>query len=226
MNQLIPFDPSKGGTTPDLCLANVCAGYGIANKYGSAWEAWGHTQQHPERDVPTGVAVPIFYSYTTTLDGVTKNYGHINVQLPDGRVWSDGNIYLSIDAYVENHAPVFVGWGESVNDIKVIEEGEDMIPDDDNDFARWSETFQMIRGRVPTREEFQASAVGRTWLSALEILEDSAEAAICQNWQSVGQVAVTDNWQKQIEDLTAELAAATTGFVPYAGSPLYTKSTK
>lgn len=121
--QTVPFTPANGGTIAGLCLANVCKGYGIGNKYNSAWEAWGHTQQHADRDIPSGVAVPIFYSYTTIIDGVTANYGHINVQLPDGTVWSDGNIYASIDDYMSKKSPRFVGWGESVNDFKVIEGG-------------------------------------------------------------------------------------------------------
>lgn len=122
--QLIPFDASKGGSVPNLCLDNVRRGYGISNKYGSAWEAWQHTQQHPDRNVPAGLAVPIYYSYTVDLGDGPQNYGHINVQLPDGRVWSDGNYYASIDAYMAHHSPKFVGWGESVNDFNVI--GEDM----------------------------------------------------------------------------------------------------
>lgn len=129
--QTIPFDTSKGGNTPNLCLANVCKGYGIGNKYGSAWEAWQHTQQHTDRP-PIGLAIPVFYSYTTTIDGVTQNYGHINVQLPNGTVWSDGNIYASIDDYMSKKLPKFVGWGESVNDVNVIQEGGDNDMVDDN----------------------------------------------------------------------------------------------
>jgi len=124
MTQVIPFNPALGGTTPNLCLANVCLGYGIPNKYGSAWEAAEHTQQHTD-PVPAGLDVPLYYSYTATIDGVTANYGHINVRLANGTVWSDGNIYASIDAYLANHTPKYVGWGESINDVKIIE-GEDM----------------------------------------------------------------------------------------------------
>lgn len=125
MEQVKPFNISKGGTTPNMCLANVTKGYGIPNKYGSAWQAWEHTQQHTDRNVPAGVDVPIYYSYTATIDGVTENYGHINVRLANGTVWSDGNIYASIDAYLANHLPKYVGWGESVNDVTVIKQGDD-----------------------------------------------------------------------------------------------------
>lgn len=121
MNQVIPFDQKKGGHTPLLCLDNVCKGYGIPDKYGSAWIAWQHTEQHPDRNIPAGLDVPLFYSYTTTIGGLTENYGHINVRLADGTVWSDGNSYASIDDYTSKKLPRFVGWGESVNDYKIVE---------------------------------------------------------------------------------------------------------
>lgn len=124
--QLISFDTDKGGKVPDLCLHNVSEGFGVPDKYGSAWIAWQHTQQHPDRNIPDGLDIPIYYSYTVDLGQGPQNYGHINVRLRDGRVWSDGNYYASIDAYMANHAPKFVGWGESVNDSKIIQEGEDM----------------------------------------------------------------------------------------------------
>lgn len=139
MIQVIPFVPSKGGTTPNLCLANVVKGYGISNKYPTAWEAWQHTQQHPDRNIPAGLSVPLFYSYTTTIDGVTQNYGHINVQLPNGTFWSDGNIYASLDAYLANHSPKYVGWGESVNDFKILE-GANMVTisqEEYDDLKKW-----------------------------------------------------------------------------------------
>jgi len=125
MEQLIPFDQSRAGNVHNFCLDNTCKGFGIADKYGSATEAWQHTQQHTDRDIPEGCDVPLFYSYTANIDGVTQNYGHINVRLKDGTVWSDGTIYADIDAYLYNHFPQYVGWGESVNDFQIIE-GEEV----------------------------------------------------------------------------------------------------
>lgn len=124
--QVRPFDTSKGGNIPNLCLANVVKGFSISNKYGSAWMAWGHTEQHTEAP-PDGLDVPLYYSYTTTIDGVTANYGHINVRLKNGTVWSDGNIYASIQDYTSKKVPKYVGWGESINDFKIIE-GVQMPP--------------------------------------------------------------------------------------------------
>lgn len=129
MEQVVPFDQSKAGAVKYMCLNNVRLGYGIPNKYATATQAWEHTQQHPDRNVPSGVDVPLYYSYTTTIDGVTANYGHINVRLANGKVWSDGVAYASLDAYLQYHLPKYLGWGESVNDVRVIKEG-DTVPED------------------------------------------------------------------------------------------------
>lgn len=161
-SQIIPFDTSKGGNIPNECLDNVRRGYGISNKYGSAWEAWEHTEQHLD-PVPDNLDVPIYYSYTTTIDGVTQNFGHINIHLKNGTVWSDGNIYASIEDYTSKKLPKFVGWGESVNDVKVIK-GENMEAtinntDDAAEFIRWG--FK----REPLPNEVQ-DLIGRTWHDA------------------------------------------------------------
>jgi hypothetical protein len=196
-SQIIPFNPSNGGNTPNMCLANVIAGYGIAPKYGSAWEAWQHTQQHPDRNVPSGLAVPIFYAYTTTINGVTANYGHINVQLPNGTVWSDGNIYASIDAYMSSHSPTFVGWGESVNDYKIIQGGEEMPNDGDV-----INVYELLDGRPATPAE-QTVYTNKSW---------SAPDGLYY-----GKIQV------DIKNLQAA-AANPPGVVPYSGPELFTKS--
>lgn len=107
------FNQKLAGTAAGYCLQNVRRGYGIASKYPTAKEAWNHTQQHKDRNVPTGVDVPLFYTYGTD--------GHINVRLANGTVWSDGNIYKSIVDYESKKAPDFIGWGESVNDVTVLQ---------------------------------------------------------------------------------------------------------
>lgn len=196
------FDQLKGGNTPLMCLQNVRLGYSIPAKYQNAITAWQHTQQHADRNIPTGVDVPLFYSWGTD--------GHINVRLADGRIWNDGKIFASLAAFEKAFTNVhYLGWGESVNDVKVIEKGADMelIRDTDNEYGRWSKLFHQVRGRSGSRDEFRQSAVGRTWLNAIEILSDDPEADRAQDAQNVGQVAIRDNWQGQIESLQAKLEA-------------------
>lgn len=123
-NQIKPFDTKKAGNKAGMCLMNVRLGYGIAPKYGSAWEAWKHTQQHGNKIVPKGVDVPLFYDYT---DKKGNRYGHINVRLKDGRVWNDGKAFANLDAFLNAWSNVkYVGWGESVNDVRVIREEDEM----------------------------------------------------------------------------------------------------
>jgi len=124
--QVKPFNQSKGGSKKGSCLQNVRLGYGIAPKFDDAWTAWKNTEQHKDRSVPKGLDVPVYFSYTTTISEVRKNYGHIGVRLKSGKFWSDGWVYSSLSAYEKNHTPKYVGWGESVNDVQVIKQGEDM----------------------------------------------------------------------------------------------------
>jgi hypothetical protein len=114
--QVISFNPSKAGTRAGWCLQNVRKGFGIGSKYPTAWQAWLHTQQHKD-PAPVGEDVPLFYSYVKA--GV--NFGHINVRLKSGKVWSDGKLYNSIADYESKHRSVhYVGWGESINGVQVL----------------------------------------------------------------------------------------------------------
>ena len=86
--------------------------------------------------------------------------------------------------------------------------GEVMIQDYDNEFARWNKLFYQIRGRNATREEFRNSAVGKTWLRAMEILSDSPEADAATDYQNGGKVAKDGRWEQQITDLRNQRDAA------------------
>jgi hypothetical protein len=121
MWQLRAFDSSKGGTRHLYCLQNVRLGFSIPPLFNDAWTAWLNTQQHPNRNIPTGVDVPLYYSFTASIGGIRKNWGHINVRYRDGRVWNDSKWFANLSAFESAHSNVkFVGWGESINNIKVI----------------------------------------------------------------------------------------------------------
>lgn len=119
--QLIAFNQSTAGTTKGLCEQNVRLGFGIPAKYASAWDNWLHTDQHIE-PIPDGVDVGVFFSYGTN--------GHVGVRLANGKFWSDGNTYESIQAYESNHTPKYVGWSTKVDDVAVIKltGGNTMFP--------------------------------------------------------------------------------------------------
>lgn len=122
------FNQAKGGTKPYYCLQNVRLGYETAPLYDDAWTAWKNTQQHKNRTIPKGVDVPLYYSYTATIGGVRKNYGHINVRLANGTIWNDGKIFPNLKSFEQAWSNVhYVGWGESVNKMRVIKKEDDMF---------------------------------------------------------------------------------------------------
>lgn len=96
-------------------------------------------------------------------------------------------------------------WNNVIGLLRPIRYEVSMINDLDNEYARWHQLGLLIRGRTLTRDEFRASAVGRTWLQAIEILMDNPEAMIVQQWQNVGAVAVRDKWDQQIYQLQDQL---------------------
>lgn len=181
MQQRIYFDTAKGGNVPNFCLANVCKGYSIPNKYNSAWEAWLNTEQHTDA-IPAGLDIPVFFSYTATIDGINKNWGHIGVRLKDGRFWSDGRIFPSIQSYESNHSPRYVGWGESINNITILE-------DNVNTRERVQAVFRAYLGKEATEQEI-SYWVGRP---TTELDDNAASSRFAQD-------------AKKIADLEAQLA--------------------
>lgn len=124
--QVRGFDTSAGGTTAGYCLRNVRLGFGIASKYAHAWAAWSNTEQHADRNIPSDIDVPLYYDYT---DSAGNRYGHINVRLANGSVWNDGRIFTNLSAFESAWRNVrYVGWGESVNAVRVLEYVSDPIP--------------------------------------------------------------------------------------------------
>lgn len=210
MTQVKPFIIANAGTTKYLCLSNVRKGYGIPAYYLTATKAWNGTQQHRDRNFPSGCSVPVFYSWTGTVDGVRDNYGHIGVRLADGRVWSDGKYFANVDALVGSYLSngSYLGWGESVNNVRVVTQGDDMpIPDADNYFGRYNKLMLQVRGRNMTRDEFRKNIVGVSDLTAVERISDNAEsdrATEAQQWALANRATVEKRiveLQRMLEDL-------------------------
>lgn len=116
--QDIPFDLSKMGTKPGLCLQNVRLGYGIGPKYASARDAMNASKRegtfHDGLDIPTDVAVPIFAE-------TGSPYAHVMVDYY-GDVYSDGKHLSSLAGMT------VLGWSETLNDARIVEWVEDPVP--------------------------------------------------------------------------------------------------
>lgn len=207
MKQLIPFNQSTAGSVPLMCLQNTRRGYGIGAKYPTAWEAWLHTQQHPDRNIPAGLDVPLYYSFTHTIDGVRKNYGHINVRLANGRVWSDGKTYASLVAFEQAFSNVkYVGWGESINDVKVIEGNNTMATD-----AQIDDTINKLHVLA-----FGKGAPDNVFQNQRPLFKNNyveANITVLNNYLKVARIPITDDQKYRLikgmtrRDVTQQEAA-------------------
>lgn len=116
--QDIPFDLSKMGTKPGLCLQNVRLGYGVPSKYASARDAMEASKRegtfHEGLDIPTDVAVPIFAE-------TGSPYAHVMVDYY-GDVYSDGKHLSSLAGMT------VLGWSETLNDARIVEWVEEPVP--------------------------------------------------------------------------------------------------
>jgi hypothetical protein len=198
--QLKPFDPSKGGTTAGYCLRNVRLGYDIPALYNDAWTAWLNTQQHRNRNFPAG-DIPLFYDYT---DSRGNRYGHINVRYRDGRVWNDGRWFSSLSAFESAWGNVkFVGWGESINNVRVL--GGNQLMDTD---AKVANQYHTLRGNSGTAAE-RKGWVGRSYeeFNATARAEVAAREAHRLNLENAVKSLTTerDQARAQVATLTKEV---------------------
>jgi hypothetical protein len=204
--------------TPGWCLKYVQDTFGLGAVYPSAIASWNASAtKHDDQDFPEGVAVPLWFS----LNGNPN--GHVVLRMPDGSIYSSSHptrntpvhhaSLAALDSYYGRGTMLnYLGWTEDVEGTAVIRQqpldGDTIvITDADNEYARWEKLGYQVRGRHLKREEFRTSAVGRTWLNAVEILSDSEEADAATHAQEVGQTAVNDDWQGQIYGLQDQLKA-------------------
>lgn len=200
--------------TAGWCLRFSDKVFGLKAVYSTAWEAWTNTKfKHEDRNFPQGVAVPVWFDWVGDVGSGKRRYGHVAVRAADGKIWSSplsgtGRAWFAtVDDLIRafGNGMRYVGWSEDISNVRVVEIGEEMIQDTDQEYSRWRQLAYQIRGRALSRDEFRQSAVGKTWLNTIEILSDDAEAHIATHAQEVGQVAVRDDWEGQINGLLKQL---------------------
>lgn len=131
------------------------------------------------------------------IDGV--RYGHIWIDLTDEANYESNGARALYTT--KNTRPITQGQ-QFVNYDKWLIGEDEMIKDTDNEFARWAQLAQQVRGRAQgfTREEFRNNAVGGTWLKAIESLSDDIEAYeyFARAQTAIAKVPVLE---KKIQDL-------------------------
>lgn len=159
-------------------VPNPQAARGDARYVGKTLVNQGHAVEVPWADRKRGDIV--CYEYGT--------YGHIGVLLSGNRTFEENVNWSEVASKIVDGARVYASrigsmaesWRHDMHiyRLNTYSEGEDMIQDSDNEFSRWRKLATQVRGRHQgfTRDEFRNSAVGRTWLQAIEILSDDPEA--------------------------------------------------
>lgn len=205
----IDFDGAYGNQCVDLVNQYArdnglptFTGGAAADMFGQSTSAYTWVKNTPSGVPPAG-------SIVVWGRGIGP-WGHIAI----ARGGSDTNILRTVDQnwnyhpYVEpvdHNYNAVIGWGIPNN--LTPQGGEDVIVNDDNNFARFNKLHLLVRGRPVDRSVFNAF-VGKPWLTAIETISDDPEA---DNWQEngkVGAVARRDKWDQQIYSLQDQVKQA------------------
>jgi hypothetical protein len=116
--QVRPFDLSKMGTRPGYCLQNVRLAFGVQSKYYDAKAAMLANKKagtlHDISTLPKNVAVPVFVD-------TYSEYEHVEA--------SDCGVFYSDGKRLTNPMnQKFFGWGETLNDERIVEFVEEPAP--------------------------------------------------------------------------------------------------
>lgn len=116
--QVTPFNLSKMGTKPGYCLQNVRLAFGVPAKYADAKAAMLANKNagtlHDISTLPKNVAVPVFVDTSSV-------YEHVEVA-DHGTFYSDGK------KLTNPMSQRFFGWGETLNDVRIVKFVEDPKP--------------------------------------------------------------------------------------------------
>jgi hypothetical protein len=122
----------QGGVTLNSwlgwCLLYVQTAFSAGWSGASALDGWNMSAgKHQDRNLPSGVFVPIWFNHWGTYGGVYKNWGHVALY-KDGRIWSSplshkpyADTFGSIGEIEQRFNAKYVGWTEFVGNTRVLE---------------------------------------------------------------------------------------------------------
>lgn len=114
------------------CLRFVGNDYNLKNRpHPDAWDAWTKAKKRHTDALPTDVAVPVFFTWTGTIDGVRKNWGDVAIHVPGRGVFGtplsgagktnrwDSSVHARASAI--GGSAQYVGWTEDLNGYQLVE---------------------------------------------------------------------------------------------------------
>lgn len=215
------------------CLGYVNAAFNVTPHAYTAWRAWTGTTQkrHEDRNFPTDVYFPIWFSHYGSYNGTYDNWGHVAICYVRGdtgamQIWSSpithkpfADTWNSIGEVERYYSSTFVGWSEDLGGVQLIDTSPDIAPNQRITaaicFARElpstsAAVFQKIdanevismRGYVTNGEEVEGN---KTWF------------VTARSSKFISAQVLTDTSTHDLPDLTSELFPATSP--PSNGTP-------
>lgn len=122
---------------PGWCLRFTQTAWNAPVMYYCARDSWDASGFKHTDGLPS-VAVPVYWSWVGTINGETRDWGHVAVLLPDGRVlssplyWSQGygqSIVSSVDEVSRILGATYLGWTEDMNGLRVVDWADAPAPE-------------------------------------------------------------------------------------------------
>lgn len=175
---------------PDYCLAYVEQVFGVkSDPDPDAWQGWLNTKFKHTNPTPNNVSVPVWFSWTGTINGVTQNWGHVAVSTPNGVFTnplsgSGHKVFASVPALATAYGVQYVGWSEGIGNLRVV--GDSMVPTAD----LLNSLFKAYLGR-PANAQEQSQFINKiSYNDLIPILEDNnAEHNALLNIIALGKAA-------------------------------------
>jgi len=128
---LDPFLVQKGVTLNSWlgwCLLYVQTAFSAGWSGSSATAGWNMSAgKHQDRNLPSGVFVPIWFTHWGTYGGVYDNWGHVAIY-KDGKIWSSplshkpyADTFGSIGEIEQRFNAKYIGWTEFVGNTRVLQ---------------------------------------------------------------------------------------------------------
>lgn len=201
MRQLVGVNLSVVGRAYE-CLSYAEYVFGAPHIEACAWDAWNAAQFKHTDNPPGDVAVPIWFSWVGTVDGVRKNWGHAAVYVPGSGVYCtplNGTGHYradSIDQLARTFGVQYVGWSEDISTLRVV--GEDTVAD--SGIVTKDQIPDLVRLnllREPNPDD--NIHIGKWWWQAeQDFIHSPQRGEVQKKWDSIPGL------EKQVADLTAE----------------------
>lgn len=207
------------------CLAYTEVAFGADRVSATATDEWNRISfRHEDRNLPSGVYVPVWFSHFGTYNGVYKNWGHVAIY-KDGTIWSSpishkpyADIWTSIEQVEQRYNCKFIGWSEDIGNKRVVQgtitstpsAGGDVITRNDvgpvrvvtSEVKGW-DFNQVHSGAVDARE--MNAWVGQPWSKFID--EAWRESEAFRN-KRITAINYYDTVRPQLEQQIADLRVA------------------